>query len=518
MTDQSLQGVELLQLSRVTVSQEYQKEATPLGSGPATLLLVSAQKASVDDAYLVISVQQQGEKKEPLEIIISSEHVVTRHSSNQGNKYSVKTAGFDDGHVAITLPPQSGQEEHSFTEILEQYCGIQQSASDALNQAQGTVEILDDNGKVIGSLDRSIQPSNSNDDLTGKGQPMLVTVDDDPNPVLATTAQPQQKDWLVNGAQYVTKGLMSVSGFLGGGVEKAANKYTGGRKSGSTTPDSSNPGAYSLPPPEKYTDSKSGTGLDSSAYATDGSTTTTGTNTAGPSRVGGRQLPVHNSITKGLASLDQGSGKVVQLSGSARGALLNTVEGAGRRIGGVRKNKDGSAREPGAVRKQVQRGAEAANIVLEGVDNAVGGLLSSLGSSSSQVIGHTFGTQAQGAGDSIGHVGKNCFLVYRDISGVRRKCLLKLAGGTLKGRTVDGKEIVIEPETLNQGSAAGAGTTASTSGVGPSSTATQSKSISGKVPTPGASSSSTAADPPSYSDTKQLGGGGYSGDIKKGGL
>lgn len=166
-------------------------------------------------------------------------------------------------------------------------------------------------------------------------------------------------------------------------------------------------------------------------------------------------MSIHPSIAKGLSALSTGSGRAVSLSGSARKMILDTSDNAGRRIGGVRSstNKDGTPRQPGAVRTQLQRGATAANIVLEGFDTAVGGLLDSVGASGGKVVGHTFGAQAEQASGHIGKVGKNCFLVYKDVSGVRRKVLLKLAGGTLKGRTVDGQEIEISasPEQGVQG-------------------------------------------------------------------
>jgi hypothetical protein len=244
-----------------------------------------------------------------------------------------------------------------------------------------------------------------------------------------------------------------------------------------------------------------------------------GTSTPGGTRTSKTNVPIHPSIAKGLSALSSGSGRAVTLSGSARKMILDTSDNAGRRIGGVRSsvNKDGTPRQPGAVRTQLQRGAAAANIVLEGFDTAVGGLLDSVGASGGKVVGHTFGAQAETASGHIGKVGKNCFLVYKDVSGVRRKVLLKLAGGTLKGRTVDGQEIEISasPEQGVQGGdaiktdyAPGAAAGGNRGGYGsqgagaygsdltPSSTgptAVGGQSVSGKVPAPPLTGASTTA-------------------------
>lgn len=384
----------------------------------------------------------------------------------QGNKYSVHTPDLEDASVVLTLPPHTGfsAEEEAFQEVLEQYSGIQRSVSTSEKDDRGRVELVDEHGNLLGTLDRSIQPSSSSSsDLKG-GDATIVTIDDDasdassfvsaddfaagekPAAQTSSAAAPAlpkapagESDWLINGAQYVSRGIITVGGWVGGTVEKAANKYTS--KGSADT-------AYSAP--EKLpTSNQTGTGLDANALGSDaigtrsgaasGATTPSGSGTKTPSR----NVNVHPSISKGLQALSDGSGHVVRLSGSARKALLDASEGAGRRMGGARKNKDGTAREPGTIRKQIQRGAQAANVVLDGFDTALGGILESVTNSSGQVVEAKFGPSAAQASGQIGKVGKNCFLVYKDVSGVRRKCLLKLAGGTLKGRTVDGQEITI---------------------------------------------------------------------------
>lgn len=209
---------------------------------------------------------------------------------------------------------------------------------------------------------------------------------------------------------------------------------------------------------------------------------------------------VHPSVTKGLTALQSGSGHVVRLSGQARTAILNASEGAGRKLGGIGQgmrddpsqqqaqqqqgqwqgqgqgqqspygtpqggspymgsSSSGSTtpnKKPGAFRTHLARGAQAANVVIDGFDSALTSLVSSAGSSAGQAIEFRFGPEARAASGLAGNVGRNCFLVYKDVSGVRRKILMKVAGGTLQGTTPQGNRVVVRmPEQDQQASAMG---------------------------------------------------------------
>lgn len=385
------------------------------------------------------------------------------------------------------MPPgaaATGQEE-AFVEILEQYCGFTRSTSDAVGgeKSGGQVELVDEHGQVFGTLDRSIQPDSKGDGSS------IITFDDSQDQFYdaqdgtipgtsarpgLVTQQPGDKDWLINGAHYVSKGLVTVGSWVGGSVDKAAGKYVA-KGSQPTTPGNASPVPIHG---EKSTDSGA-------------STSTTGTSRSQ------RNINVHPSIAKGLEGLATGSGHVVRLSGSARKMILDASEGTGRRMGGVRKNKDGTPRQPGAVRKQIQRGAQAVNIVLDGFDTAVGGVVNSVTNSSTSVMQHKYGDQAAKASVHTGTVGRNCFLVYKDVSGIRRKCLLKLAGGTLKGRTADGQEIVIQPQSTGD-ALESEYINPSTATQKPSEGSVASQSVSNKVPSPAG-----YVPPPGYPDEKK---------------
>ena len=61
------------------------------------------------------------------------------------------------------------------------------------------------------------------------------------------------------------------------------------------------------------------------------------------------------------------------------------------------------------------------------------------------MIRSRYGDDAATLSAHIGGTTKSAVLVYRDVSGVRRRALLKVAGaGMLKGKTGDGREVQIQ--------------------------------------------------------------------------
>ncbi|CAO1618071.1 unnamed protein product [Parajaminaea phylloscopi] len=449
-------AVTLLSLDKALATQSYHGDTLPLAAGPCQVLLVAVDQKA-ENAYLMLSIAREAKdakgQEEDLEVILSSDHAVVLETATQGSKYRIQSPDVDGAEIVFILPPElaaNGQDE-AFADVIEQYCGLTRADGAAsTTETRGRVELVDDDGNLLGTLDQSHQPISARDAEKGQDA-MLVTVED--GAVAADTtrgAAPQEKDWLINGAHYVARGLMGISGWAGGHIERTADrlapKVSVGNEAAS---ESSAPyGAPAAAAADTYLNEKSGTGIDGSKYSSDARSSRYQTPpTPSSASCSKRNVNVHPSVSKGLQALSTGSGRVVGISHSARKKLLDAAEGTGRRLGGVRHNKDGTPKEPGMIRKQVQRGAQAVNVVLDGFDSAVGGLLQSAGASTGQVVGHHLGPQARTAAGQVGSVGRNTWLVYKDVSGVRRRVILKLAGGTLKGRTVDGQEITITAPT-----------------------------------------------------------------------
>lgn len=77
--------------------------------------------------------------------------------------------------------------------------------------------------------------------------------------------------------------------------------------------------------------------------------------------------------------------------------------------------------------------------------------LSTANTSTSTVVGHRFGSEAQGLTDQITTAGSNVVLCYVDARGVMHRALLKRAGkGAIKARMKDGREIVLDDPGLEK--------------------------------------------------------------------
>lgn len=123
-------------------------------------------------------------------------------------------------------------------------------------------------------------------------------------------------------------------------------------------------------------------------------------------------------------------------------ALQAAASGVGNQIG----QKTGIAPKPRAdgtpgaaptgLRGVINRSLVAASIVLDGVDQGAEKLVNSGTAASNRVVEHRYGGEAKEVGGHVGGVVKGCYAVYKDVAGVRRKCLLSVAGGTFKAKMV----------------------------------------------------------------------------------
>ncbi len=118
-----------------------------------------------------------------------------------------------------------------------------------------------------------------------------------------------------------------------------------------------------------------------------------------------------------------------------------------RKTGIQRKaNPDGtSGPAPKGIRGFVNRSLIAANTVLDGIDAGAQTLLYTSGQAASDVVGHKYGDDARTVAEAFGRTGKNVFIVYKDVRGIRRSALLKAARGrVMKAKLQDGREVTIK--------------------------------------------------------------------------
>lgn len=128
-------AVQLLTIDKVLVHQVYHGESIPLGAGPCQVLLASLDD-NAEQAYLLLSIEKEhglpqekqgASNKEPLEIVVSSQHQVrVQRSESTGSRYNLHNGELEGAEVQLTLPfaaIQNGQDE-AFADVINQYCGL----------------------------------------------------------------------------------------------------------------------------------------------------------------------------------------------------------------------------------------------------------------------------------------------------------------------------------------------------------------------------------------------------------
>ncbi|KAE8267474.1 hypothetical protein A4X09_0g4870 [Tilletia walkeri] len=346
---------------------------------------------------------------------------------------------------------------------------------------QGEVELFDEHGKLIGHLEGTLEehPSLHRDalassrsnldaknpvliDLSGShaNAPRISPLSND-EVAFAQAAQIRdggdgtvQTDWLIHSAQFLGKTLVKGSMFLGSKMTAAADSYierTPSKRSGTSSPangplyDNEKGSGFTSSPTESHFPrtplggSSGGSGVGSSRYAT----TSTGANS---------RSHVVNKYTSHAVSISQ----------TTTSAILNVASNVGDRVGratGIQRKPqaDGTVGPPPkGVRGIINRGIIAASSLLDSIEQAGETLISDSGSAASRVIGHKYGADAERRAGNVALAGRNVYCVYKDIMGVRRRCLVRVAvGSSLKARTPEGElvEVRMGGNGLNDGPA-----------------------------------------------------------------
>ncbi|GAA5861312.1 hypothetical protein JCM3774_000204 [Rhodotorula dairenensis] len=132
-------------------------------------------------------------------------------------------------------------------------------------------------------------------------------------------------------------------------------------------------------------------------------------------------------------------------SGKAAGAIGNAAAKLGDRIG----RKTGVQQEPGGAPPNGWKGALAStlkglNVVADHLESSGKAVIESGTKSASQVINHSYGSEAASLADSVGSSVKHVALVYIDARGVTRRALVKGVGmGAIKARMADGSQLYL---------------------------------------------------------------------------
>lgn len=421
-------GVEILTIPGAVATQEYHGETVGLGSGNLEVLLVSIQLNErhgsgkqpdyTTDLWLVLSIGDDFSLPVPANQTILPQ----RHPSH--NAYILPSMELEGASIKIALPSSTSHANVShFQQILSQYAAYQDDdRSDA-----GKLELMDQDGTVIGVVQGNftVREADAMSDSGNEKAPVLVDLPPEPMSdsdnqdlqvdVLSTD---EKRDWMIRGADLVSRTIIKTSEYVGAKMQGAAESYI-----------SKNPGAgssgLSTPNNEKAADPQPQAGRD-------------------PIKVGPK-------TQAGVRTLHDWSGSAVQVSSKTTGAILRVAGEVGDKIGkktGIQRkiNPDGTyGPPPKGIRGFVNRSLIAANTVLDGVDQGAQTLLYTGSDAASKVVGHRYGDDARQVANGIGRTGKNVFIVYKDLRGVRRSALLKAARSrVMKAKLDDGRELTVQ--------------------------------------------------------------------------
>lgn len=487
-TDQSSKGIELLSIADAVATQEYHGETVGLGAGKLQALLVSielhdaAQRSSSasakqpdysTDLWLVLSIGDEFSLP-----IAATQTIVPQRTATQ-TAYELPSPELEGASIKIKLPSTTSSSDITrFQQILSQYAAYQDDdRSDA-----GMIELMDEDGKVLGVMQGNftIHEADAMSDSGNEKAPVLIDLPPEPtsdsekqNVDIDVLSADEKRDWMIRGADVISRTIIKTSEFVGGKIQGAADSYM-----------AKNPAAGS-----------SGTTTPNNEKTDDGKAHVAGKD---PVRVGPK-------TQASVRQIHQWSGQAVQVSSKTTGAILRVAGNVGDKIGqktGIQRkvHADGTyGPAPTGIRGFINRSLIAANTVLDGIDAGAQTLLYTSGEAASNVVGHKYGEDARQVAEGISRTGKNVFIVYKDIRGVRRSALLKAARSrVMKAKLDDGREVTVRID--EKGNAV-----ADAVSPAPGSSSTYEKapaSISDKSSYTTASSTPThAADPPSYSTT-----------------
>jgi spartin len=367
--------------------------------------------------------------------------------------------------AAVSLILSAGQRDASveqFEELLTDYCAFQSDS-----KGKGTIELMDEKGQLLGTIDGPWHleedaamhkpgfekdpvlvelPPDGVSSSSSSGTDQKIMISAAPRTEDGVIPSAYHNDWLLKGATLLSKTLVGGSTWAGQKMLDAADAYVA-----KSTPPLSRQGS-------NQGSEKAGNEKEPSQLAGDRPLTTSGK----PAVTFNPKLHATSQQLKNI------SGTATAVSGRTRDAVLNVAGKVGDKIGkttGIQSQPraDGTATKPSGIRGVLNRSLLAANVVLDGLTQSAETLIASGGAASGRAIEHRYGSevghsserdrgvlyradvaafncQAKVISGNTASVGRSAFAVYKDINGVRRKALLKIATGTIKARAVSAEE------------------------------------------------------------------------------
>ncbi|CAE6464881.1 hypothetical protein ACGC1H_004942 [Rhizoctonia solani] len=324
----------------------------------------------------------------------------------------------DGGNVTLTVPAPmtdaATEDLESLEVLLSQYGVLQETGPGAsapgdkgLGDNKGRLMLVDeDNGAMLGTLGEQFHIS-EDPGLVSKGHekdPVVIEIPEKGDQVYVHNISPDEQDWLLRSAGYISRGIMYATDLATKGMAAAAQRYV------SNSSPTTQPIVFSE---------------------------TTNNN----------MRRVHNI-----------SGQAVDVTAKTTGMIHKMIDMGIDRMAGTGKNKQVDRSAPGAPPppprppRLLNRILISTDLLLTTLEQSATQLVSHGTDAASKVAGHRYGPEAGAHTRHFGETVRNVGVVYVDARGVGRRALIKRAGKRMiKGRLGSGKEVVLGDDQTTGG-------------------------------------------------------------------
>ncbi|KAF8344017.1 senescence-associated protein-domain-containing protein [Cantharellus anzutake] len=336
--------------------------------------------------------------------------------SRMSRTYTFVAAALEGSpRITVAFPPPSspaeGEDIETFNIVLSQYGIVQQIDPDPYEpdgDLKGRLVLVDQNdGGYVGTLRENIQvQEHPNLETSGKN-PVVAEYDENAQTLYVHSVTPQEQDWLLRSADYLSRGIVLLGDAIASGLNYASTQFVN-----RTAP------------------------------------------TQSPITFSDRAKRNVNRVHMLSGHAVQASSKTVNL---IHGAIDRLAIRWGRRSPSPSPGPPGGpnqssrpARKPGLKNRVLA----STDMILTAAEQSVSTVLKSGTTSLSAGVGHMYGPDAGKAVEQIGETAQNVSLVYVDARGVGRRALLKRMGkGVLKAqfgrdKTVVFGDTLVEPPAL----------------------------------------------------------------------
>ncbi|KDQ18620.1 hypothetical protein BOTBODRAFT_42255 [Botryobasidium botryosum FD-172 SS1] len=362
-----------------------------------------------------------------------------------------------NGQVVLNLPkpqtPAEVEDQETLEVLLSQYAVLQEMDSDKVDRdrgvgigagagvqsesdAKGRLVLVDEvDGSIVGTLEDQfhIQEDRSINEKGREKDPVIVEIpEDNKHDVHVRSVRPDEQDFLIRSAGYLSHGIVYAAGALASGMNYAATQFV----------------ARSQPDPTPMVFSENTKtnirhihGISGKAVAVTSKTTSmiheyidkAVNKVAGP---GPNQPQVHRSASYAPGVMTPGTSTPPQFS---------SRDGKGSASGYFAPGQVPPPTPPPLPQRNphlLNRVLVSTDLLLTALEQSAHTLVTGATGAMSMAAGHKYGPEAGDATRLMGESVRNVGVVYVDARGVGRRALIRRAGKKMIKAKVGGKDVV----------------------------------------------------------------------------